>query len=69
MIAFQSFTVSFQRISKSHFPTRDSRLCGSTLSFFSVKIAQAQLGYADSVGFERFPNELAANAYSRTILA
>ena len=41
----------------------------NALPFLFVKIAQAQFGHADTVGLERFPNELAAHADSRIIVA
>jgi hypothetical protein len=34
-----------------------------------IRVFKEAVGDADSVGFEQFPNELAANAYSRIILA
>ena len=34
-----------------------------------VEITKPEFGDTDSVGFERFPNQLAANADSRIILA
>ncbi|HEX5397686.1 MAG TPA: hypothetical protein VFY06_01375 [Verrucomicrobiae bacterium] len=69
MIAFEPFMVGLQGVGKGHFPPRNRRLCGGALPLLFVKIAQAQLGDADSVGFERFPNQLAAHADSSIIVA
>ena len=50
-----------QSIPPRHFPTGNRRMHCGTLPFLLVKVAQTQLGNTDTVGFERFPNELAAH--------
>ena len=69
MVAFEPFTISFERLGENHFAARNCAGCGRALPFLSLKIAQAQLGDADSVGFERLPNQLAPHADSGIIVS
>ena len=39
------------------------------VAFLFVEVAQAKLGNADAVGFERLPNELAPDADSGIVVA
>ena len=69
LVAVQPLTVGLQGIGKGHFSPRNRRLRRGALPLLLVEIAQPQFGDADSVGFERFPNQLAAHANSRIIVA
>jgi hypothetical protein len=58
-----------QRVGKSHFSPRYRLLRRGALPLRFVEIAKPQLGDADSVGFERLPNQLAANPDSSIIVS
>ena len=54
---------------KGHLSSRNGLVSSGALAFLFVKITQAQLGDADPVGPEGFPNQLAAHADTRIIIA
>ena len=68
-VVLELLLVGCQSITESHFSPRNCRVCGGALPLLFVEITQAQFGYADSVGFERFPNELAAHSDSGIIIS
>jgi hypothetical protein len=57
-----------QGIGKIHFSPRNRCLHSGALSPLPVEIAKPHFGDADSAGFERLPNQLAAHANSRIIV-
>jgi len=61
--------IGSQSITEGQLSPRNGRLRAGALSLLFVKIAQAQFGHADAVGFERFPNELAAHPDSGIIIS
>jgi hypothetical protein len=63
----KAITGTFGQYRQKSFSREQRLLRGSALPLFRVKITQAQVVNADSLNFERLPNQLAAHANSRII--
>ena len=69
LVAVGPLGASFPSVGKSHFSPRKRRPRSGALPLLFVEIAKPQFGCADSAGFERFPNQLAAHTNSRIIVS